>query len=705
MTNPIDFLRKDTTNSSKKENGDGDKIQKMKTDFFKIIAATLKNQNPDKPADPSEITQTIATVQQSEEAAKTRQATERLAQQMKDNKLSKALPMQGKKVRYDQSTQHFNGKDIVNFSYQINMKPEEQPNNSRPCTNLYVVDKNGVKVFDKKVATKNGVNKFTWDGRNNKGKLLKEGEYSLKVEAFYEYEENEVMQRKSIDAGAFIDGRVDAIERDGDDLIVIVDGQAVDYDDIISVDFTEDNATKEPQLSDYASYIGKSAIFIDNEIKIEQGSCSIKFDCDFSRPNKAAIKIYNDKGDFVGTSISGHVKEGRNSVIFEASNALSFEDAEEFVNDFENSIYNSLPDGNYTFELFILDNDEYNDADQYEQQSRIISKVITGLDFSEGAYVLCGSEKFSVDSIVQLAENTSSVSLIDEAAKFIGKTAQVKLDSFEYTGKAVKQFVKIPAESGHEYQKATMIIFNEDGEQVARVEKGPDSIIATNKEKVLMVDEGDLYEILDNASREKILQDYGFDYILENGQIAPGFANITELEEIFEKSAGGLDGLRRFVTEMKDEYKKGNLTLDYGKIINGFGNLSAEEQQFFSDSLMVITDYDDIVPNYYELDANNQKLIEDAVNSGIAVTGFYWNGNDENGDRLPKGKYKYKFEVEDNEISTSGTVKTSIREIPDIINAQINEYTEEDGQIIFFGASPENGKVRFAKDEILKITS
>ena len=55
-----------------------DQIQKTKQDFLKIIAATLKYQSPDKPADPGQIAQTMASIQQTEEAIRTRRSIDEL---------------------------------------------------------------------------------------------------------------------------------------------------------------------------------------------------------------------------------------------------------------------------------------------------------------------------------------------------------------------------------------------------------------------------------------------------------------------------------------------------------------------------------------------------------------------------------------------------------------------------------------------------
>ena len=274
-----DSSKKPAASPFKKELTPEEKIEQSRMNFMKIITATLKHQNPEKPADTSQITQTMASLHQAEETSRMRAAIDDLRKELSSSKMNKALPFQGKSVRYDTSVKKFDGENPVEFKYQLNFDEKQMPKNAVIISNISILDSKGIKVYQTTGKKEKGVHSLKWSGQDNNGKLNPDGEYRLKVEAFFETNEDGNIVRMPIDSGSFIDGTVESVELIGDKVKLKVNGDYIDIDDIIKIE--SEKKEEQIKITDYAPYIGQYAEFKDDKLEIgDRGRAKISFETD-----------------------------------------------------------------------------------------------------------------------------------------------------------------------------------------------------------------------------------------------------------------------------------------------------------------------------------------------------------------------------------------------------------------------------------------
>jgi flagellar hook assembly protein FlgD len=714
MSSPISASSRKPVIASSEQSA-SERAQKMKNDFMKIMVASMKNINPfsEKSQDQGNMTQTMATLEQTAQAIESKESIDKLAKIMQDSKFSRALPLQGKEVKYDVSTKDFNGTEPVKFKYQIKYDDARRPPNSYISTMIGIFNKNGIEVCKKKGKTEKGTHEFTWNGEGNDGETLSEGAYKIKVESYICYLENGVERKIPIEAGSYLEGTIEALEKEGDEVFAIINGKQVKIDDIVQIDFSKDKKEVKYKLSDYADFIGKTVLTSNDILEIKGGKAKLSLNIPDRRPGKIGIKIFDDAKNIIGTAVVTKSVQGINNINFTPVDCYHFDDAESFYQNPEESEYRILKDGKYKIEVY-SQNLLSDDDKKYRKLDLESQKLITSLDFSSGPYLVSGTETIHVDSISKLSAPESKSSLIDTAAKFIGKDLDVNLSKFKYQGSKVEQFIKIPPfKEGSFYGDVAMVIYDSSGSEVARVKKDKNAVILSEKSSVFYINKSDEDEYLDlastysslsNSAKSTLLTDYGFDYYNEDGTIDPKFSNIYGVKSAFDTSLFP----EKFVDFSKDLINKSaesgiGKKYDFSKIISGYESLPKQTQDYYKNSILVITDYAEIAPNYNSLSPEDQYAIRHSITNNNLKTGFIWDGTLSTGAKASNGIYSYKIELETHKISPSGADNIDISFLANTVNLKADEYRIEDGNVIFISKDPaSDSEIIFSKEDIVK---
>jgi flagellar basal-body rod modification protein FlgD len=136
------------------------------------------------------------------------------------------------------------------------------------------------------------------------------------------------------------------------------------------------------------SFIGKEIIALGNEVRVTDGQAEA---CRFELSGDASgvvVNIYDGNGKLVKAIEQGAMNAGRQTVTWDGIDQNG----------------NTVPDGNYTFEVQAVDA-----ADQDVEAVTYSSGLVEGVTFIEGrTYFLVGDQKISISDIVEVVQPDSS---------------------------------------------------------------------------------------------------------------------------------------------------------------------------------------------------------------------------------------------------------------------------------------------------------
>lgn len=142
--------------------------------FLTLLTTQLKNQDPMSPLDTNQFTQQLVSFSQVEQQISTNDNLQSLIALQNANQVISALPLVGHAVEYSGNSAPLkDGK--ATFSYTLP--------SAASSASLTVKDANGKVVFTGKAETTAGRHDFVWDGKNNNGTTLADGNYTLQIQA------------------------------------------------------------------------------------------------------------------------------------------------------------------------------------------------------------------------------------------------------------------------------------------------------------------------------------------------------------------------------------------------------------------------------------------------------------------------------------------------------------------------------------------
>jgi len=195
--------------------------------FLKLLVAQMKNQNPEKPQDPTKMSSQLAQFNMVEQQMSTNKLLKDMAALQGSNQSSGATGLTaasgsylGHNVTVNQSTIPFNG---IPISFSTNLAMDAA------STQVLVRDASGqvVRTINAGAMAK-GIQNFSWDGLNDSGTKMAAGNYSFEISAL-DY------QGQNIQANVQRSGLVDAVRMAQSGVQLMVGGSAVDVASVTEV--------------------------------------------------------------------------------------------------------------------------------------------------------------------------------------------------------------------------------------------------------------------------------------------------------------------------------------------------------------------------------------------------------------------------------------------------------------------------------------
>ncbi|MDA9163876.1 hypothetical protein N9N97_03225 [Rickettsiaceae bacterium] len=316
------------------------------------------------------------------------------------------MNLKGKMVDYDNSTQNFNGTDKVEFTYKVshsNPSPDSKIN-----ITFNVLNENGKTVSSNRVLGQTGEHTYEWNGRDNFGKKLSKGKYTLDIRA---QGSNANGTTFHVDANATLSGVVESVKMEGGVVTgVVIDGKTITRDMISNIrDIEKPKPRIEPNSELIGKHVdldfstaeattdGKMVVYFKNhiensgEMKIQVFDENNKFIKDFKQNDEIGVgsgKITLDKTD---------LEPGRYNIkvfVEDVTNPDQPKKTELKYN--HNVLVNSVNPGNNSFAT--PDSDEFNAGNIVAVSGNIDSTIEKKRAQYSGANVLYKNNKFNFDA-------------------------------------------------------------------------------------------------------------------------------------------------------------------------------------------------------------------------------------------------------------------------------------------------------------------
>jgi len=213
------YAAQPTTKSATKELG--------KNEFLKLLTMQMKYQDPTSPMDNKQMATQLAQFSSLEQLQNINTSLDKMTQSnatLAQSLAQMSLPsMIAKTVKANSNALSFNGKDAVNFAYEL---PRDAAN-----VRIELKDSTGrvVRSFESPNApTRSGSNTFKWDGKSSDGTVLASGNYSFVVTA-------KDAKGNDIAASPIVEGKVTGVRYTGNGTFVIINGAEVPANTVMEV--------------------------------------------------------------------------------------------------------------------------------------------------------------------------------------------------------------------------------------------------------------------------------------------------------------------------------------------------------------------------------------------------------------------------------------------------------------------------------------
>jgi len=187
--------------------------------FLNLLTKQLQNQDPLDPVDSGEFTQQLVLFTSAEQAVATNKNLETLIKLSTTNQAAAAVGYIGKMVEAEGRTS--------TLSQGLAVWQFELPSNAGQV-DITITDSNGKAVLNTNGAIDAGVHSFVWDGRDNDGLAMPDGNYTISISA-------KNSNGESITASTSILGRVSGIETVDGSIVLNVGSTKIPFDKVISV--------------------------------------------------------------------------------------------------------------------------------------------------------------------------------------------------------------------------------------------------------------------------------------------------------------------------------------------------------------------------------------------------------------------------------------------------------------------------------------
>ncbi len=188
-------------------------------DFLLLLTTQLKNQDPLEPMDSGEFTSQLVQFASVEQQISQNRNLEELIKINQVNRAASVVSFLGKRIEATGDTTVL-ANSYAEWNYSLPEVAED--------VTLTITDSDGETVFETTGEGTIGAHKFVWDGLDQSGEPLPEGQYTLTVAATD-------VEGEAIVATTTIVGHVTGMETMDDDLILSIGGIGVPFDRVLSV--------------------------------------------------------------------------------------------------------------------------------------------------------------------------------------------------------------------------------------------------------------------------------------------------------------------------------------------------------------------------------------------------------------------------------------------------------------------------------------
>ncbi len=187
--------------------------------FLSLLTTQLKNQNPMDPLDTNQFTQQMVQFTSVEQQLKTNEFLEALTLSASNGANTEAVAFIGKNISASGANASLSGGGASwNFT----------ASRSAPETSISIRDANGNVVFTEDVSLASGNGQYVWDGKDNAGNQLTDGNYSISIAA-------KDANGSHVTVTTQITGTVSGVDLSGSEPVLLVDGAAVKLSSVQSV--------------------------------------------------------------------------------------------------------------------------------------------------------------------------------------------------------------------------------------------------------------------------------------------------------------------------------------------------------------------------------------------------------------------------------------------------------------------------------------
>ncbi len=207
-----------------------------KDDFLKLLVAQMKVQDPMNPQDATQFTAQIAQFTELEQLTNLNdtmqsgvQADAILAQSI-NNTLSATII--GKDAKVFGGTMRLTGDDVTSVGFELSTAAQTV------TAKIYDSSGNLVRTLEQS-DVQVGEGSIDWDGKDEKGNDLLDGQYSVEITSTGYDETERAVQPLLI-------GRIEAVKYTNEGAVLIVDGVKINFSDVIEIREPADSGTSSP---------------------------------------------------------------------------------------------------------------------------------------------------------------------------------------------------------------------------------------------------------------------------------------------------------------------------------------------------------------------------------------------------------------------------------------------------------------------------
>jgi len=147
-----------------------------KDDFLKLFMTQMQHQDPLNPMDNTQFLSQLSQFSQLEQIYNVNQNIQDLAASQNSSRDMMLAGLLGKTVKVEASEINLKDQSNISINYDL-VNPAE-----KVVVNIYDADSNPVRTIQA-LQQDSGQQKFEWDGKDNKGKRLPEGKYTVEITA------------------------------------------------------------------------------------------------------------------------------------------------------------------------------------------------------------------------------------------------------------------------------------------------------------------------------------------------------------------------------------------------------------------------------------------------------------------------------------------------------------------------------------------